>query len=443
MFQKFEIMDWVATLRSLAEKNRHMLITFVDQFMVSGANFLIGIVAFHLLGLDGFGQFILILMLVTLASPYQESLLSIPMMTVVGKANRRSENYYSAIIAWGIILAAFYGLVVVSTLAVIFMLSGDVLSGHIALSSFLAVVGMNINQTMRKVFFARHQANLALLIDSLRFGSYFIGLLGLYLFVGKPQSSDVLYMIALSAFISILPFIKKMMQARRTKKLMLQVIRRHWPIGSWYILMTIVSMGQDTFIWIIMKIMIGDQAVGGLRFGQILLGVTHFIMMAMENFVPKFAAVKYKEGGIRALKHYLVQQFWLFGFVTGSLILLIAIPAEFWLHYIFSPETVQYSGVLRLYALSYAFVFTRELWNVYLRTIEKTRYSFNAYVLSTIVSLIIVYPAIKYFGIQGGAAVFTIASLISMVYTLYKVFHFYDLETTKLPLRTPSKSLGL
>ncbi len=117
--------------------------------------------------------------------------------------------------------------------------------------------------------------------------------------------------------------------------------------------------------------------------------------------------------------------------MTGSLILIIAIPAEFWLHHIFGAQYVQYSGVLRLYALSYAFIFMRELWNVYLRTIEKTRSSFQAYALSSAVSLMIVYPAIKYYGVQGGAAVFTFASFISMSYTLYAVWRFYHVETSQ------------
>ena len=154
--------------------------------MVSGANFVIGIIAARLLGITDFGQFTLILMLVTLASIYQESLLSIPMMTIVGKAYKRSENYFSAVASWGIVLAIFYGLVVSATLSVVFMLHGDPISYQTLIPSFFATVGMNINQNLRRIMYVRHRASQALILDSLRFGIFFIGFWG-YIYLSKIQ----------------------------------------------------------------------------------------------------------------------------------------------------------------------------------------------------------------------------------------------------------------
>ncbi|WP_457825361.1 hypothetical protein, partial [Staphylococcus aureus] len=86
--------------------------------------------------------------------------------------------------------------------------------------------------------------------------------------------------------------------------------------------------------------------------GQYLLGITHFLTMAMENFVPTGAARAFKSGGKPSLVKYLTTQMLLFGSVIGALILMIAVFAAWSLSTAFGPAYAEYAPVLRIYALS-------------------------------------------------------------------------------------------
>ena len=110
--------------------------------------------------------------------------------------------------------------------------------------------------------------------------------------------------------------------------------------------MVIVSMGQEQVVPLIMGATLGDEAVGGLRAGQYLLGITHFLMMAMENFIPRQASEHFTAGGHKALRNYLMRQTVLIGSATLALILALAIPAEFWMGRVFGADEAASMGLV-------------------------------------------------------------------------------------------------
>ena len=61
---------------------------------------------------------------------------------------------------------------------------------------------------------------------------------------------------------------------------------------GWLLPMTAVTFAQEQAVTLSLGFFLSDEAVGGLRAGQYLLGATHFIMMALENFLPTNAARK-------------------------------------------------------------------------------------------------------------------------------------------------------
>jgi O-antigen/teichoic acid export membrane protein len=205
--------------------------------------------------------------------------------------------------------------------------------------------------------------------------------------------------------------------------------------------MVLVATGQEQIIWIGVATGLGDTAVGALRAGQYLLGITHFVLMAVENFLPRQAAVEYRQGGVAALKTYLVRQTMLLGTVTGLLILTVAVPARFWLTTVFGPEFGDYAPLLWVYSLTYAVIFLRSIWVFYLRTIEDTRSVFRSFLVSSVTAVICAWPAIAAFGIAGAASVVLAAHVVCMIAVLTAVRrHLRAADLAPHPAAAPARA---
>ena len=406
-------------------ENRSMVWSLADQFLVSAGNFALGIIAARLLGVSEFGQFTLILMLAALAGVFVEYIICAPMMTLAGRRNRRSDSYFGSVALLGLLLGMLGGVAVAAVLAGIFTYRDGTVSALLLAATFVATFGQIAHGAARRVLFARRRNLAGLSIDVARFVLLGAVVLALYLTGTTLSAETFLLMLGATALAAALPSLAQILSVRLSRRLLVHVFARHWPIARWLVLMVVVSIGQEQIVWVIVSVSLGDAAVGGLRAGQYLLGITHFIMLALENFIPRNASDAYRTGQAAGLKRFLTRQTLLLGLPTFALLLFVAIPARFWLGTLFGPDYVAYAPILWVWAAAYAVIFVREMWVYYLRTIEQTRGTFSAFALSSAVSVALIYPAILAFGVIGAAIVVLIAHIVSMAYVLALVARHY------------------
>lgn len=405
----------------MARGGSTMLWSFIDQFMVSGCNFLIGIAAARYLGIAEFGKFTLVLMIVGFATVVQGTIISVPMVTLAGQRPGRSASYFAAVTLWGAGLSAGFALVTAAIVAGVHLARGDPSPTGLLLAVIALSIFFGLHDVVRRVLFARRRGGSAFMLDAMRFGLFGGAVLVLHVLGVQADATLVLAAMGASAAVAVLPFFVGLVRARLRLRLFQRVWHRHWMIGRWLVLMVLVATGQEQVIWIGVATGLGDTAVGALRAGQYLLGITHFILMAVENFLPRQAAVEYRRGGVVALKTYLVRQTMLLGVVTGLLILTVAVPARFWLTTVFGPEFGDYAPLLWVYSLTYAVIFLRSIWVFYLRTIEDTRSVFRSFLVSSVTAVICAWPAIATFGIAGAATVILAAHVVCMIAVLMAV----------------------
>lgn len=404
---------------------RQMAWSVSDQFMVSGLNFIIGILAAKILGVAGFGQFTLVMVLAALATVLHHDGLTAPTMTLVGGQSRRSKSYFAAVVFSGLWLSLLLALIVAALVAGVYGLREEPLPMRLVAAAFLITLFQTNHGCVRRLAFAQTRGLAAFLLDLSRFAMVAIGIVWLWLSGTEIDATGLLLLFALAALVSALPLNIEILRAPIRRKLLAQVWARHWPMSRWLVLMVIVSMGQEQIIYLIMGIMLGDEGVGGLRAGQHLLGVTHFLLMAMENFIPRQAAERFSQGGHEALRGYLTRQTFVIGSVTLGLVLALVIPARFWMGTVYGADYLPYVPVLVIYGLAYLAIFLRDLWVIYLRAIEQTQCIFRAFATSSLMAIVAAYPAMLYAGVIGAALVVMAAHMISMVYIGYEVRRFY------------------
>jgi len=381
--------------------NRDITYSVSNQVLVSGLNFAVGIVAARALGVTDFGLFALILLMVSFTANMEGHLITLPMMTLTGARKQRSASYFAAITVLGLATASASALFIAMFVIVLFLTRGDVADLNLILAAGLVAFSQNIQFTTRRVLFARSKMKQAVGLDLLRLGI-------MILFIAYLISNDIvvdvataLYVLAVSALVSALPFLRMTLRARVPRRLPMIVLRRHWPLASWMLLMMLVSIGQEQALWIFAGLHFGDDAIGGLRSAQYLLGTTHLLIYALENFMPRIAAQEMRLDDVSGLLKYLYGQTLFVGLASLSLIIPIGLFAGPLLKLFFGSEYVPYADHTRIFACVYAVTVIRMIWLYYLRVVERTRDVFISYVISSLVAVALVVPMTSWFGLYG------------------------------------------
>jgi O-antigen/teichoic acid export membrane protein len=397
-----------------------VIVSVADQFMVSAANFAIGILAARALGVAEFGRFAVILIIATLMQAFHNVILSMPMMTLAGQRSRRSAGYFSAVMAWNVVLSTIAGILAALIVIAMYGARDGALPWPLIGAAAVYTVANNLHYVLRRVLFVQNLGLRAFTLDAVRYACVGVGIIGVAR-LASPSAEGVLWVLGAAAFISFVAFAPFLPRGRISMRLMRAVIARHWPFARWLLPMTGLTLLHEQAIFVGVGVMLGDPAVGALRSGQYLLGVTHFLTMAMENFVPTGAARAFTAGGRVQLRHYLFRQMVLFGAIIGTLILLIAVFAQWWLTTAFGPAYTEFAPVLRVYAVSYCCIFVRDVWTHYFRAIERTDIILKAFAWSFVACLVLFYPALTVFGVVGAALIVLVAHAVSMIYLLLRV----------------------
>jgi O-antigen/teichoic acid export membrane protein len=146
---------------------------------------------------------------------------------------------------------------------------------------------------------------------------------------------------------------------------------------------------------------IGAVAVGAVRATQNLVGMSHIVMLGLENVVPAGAARRLSQSGKHVFLRYLIGMLIFSASIVGAIVVVASVGAEFWLELIYGEEYVGYSQLVLWWSAIYFIGFTAQQMSVGLRTIERTKMIFWANLLAATISVASIYPLITYFGLMG------------------------------------------
>ena len=395
-----------------------VLLALGDQVLVSGMTFAIGIGVARLLGITDFGKLAIVFILQMFAQSFQGCFVVAPMMALTGLRGRRTSNYFAAVMAWSAVLSVTAGAgVALAAWAIYAFRDGGVPAGFV-LAAGAYTVTQNLLYTVRRMLFAKRIGWQAFYMDAGRYLLFLAGMLVIWLQGYRIDVTAVLWALALSGLTGLVPLFLRLRGARLSRAMLTTVWSRHWPFSQWLALMLILTFGQDQAIALSLGATLSDAAIGGLRAGQYLIGVTHFIWVALENFVPGGASRAFASGGTEALQGYLRRTTRVLGVVVWGFILLVSLPAETSLELAFGAGYEQFAPILRLYGLTYAIAFFREVWVFYFYAIQRTDVIFRAFVLGFAVAMLAVFPAIKILGVTGAALTVLLANTASTAYIM-------------------------
>jgi len=376
-------------------------LTILDQALVSGSNFITGIILVRGLGLIEFGRFTIAYAILLLANSVQLSFISSPMITLGSLCATTAERRH--------FVRGIYGVQIIfctmaSVLAVLGVAVYVSFRHHAGAMEFLwpfasAVVAFLMQDWLRRYYFTVGKAAASLWNDAISYLGQVV-ILCLLWWPHRLTLNTALWSVAITSGVAfVLGALLEKLGCTREET------RRSWhhahaisiDLGIANQLQWLVYQGA----MLIGAGVVGPQAAGGVRATQNIVGPVNVAYQAMENIVPVRAAEEMKRGGIQRVSAFLFR-FGSIGFAV--LLVFFSVTALFsrqFLSFFYGRQLHAYAAVLDLQMLYFLLTWPIRQVTFLFRTIRHTRPILIGSVVAAVVSLAAVYPAVRGFGATG------------------------------------------
>jgi len=217
------------------KKDKNKLLVILDQVIISGGNFALGLVLIRTLGLADYGVYAVLWMGVLFALSLHQAFITKPLMTLaIDKTKEVQQNYFNQLwwiqlIVGGVVITAITGI----TQACLLMDITTVWLVYLPLMTVLSIVYL-LQDFVKKTFFIKKNYQQPLFMDSLIYGLLFLGLGGLS-WLGLNQLLLSLYVLLGSYFIGLLLFSKDLFKKynRFASDNWQTTLKTHYHFSSW------------------------------------------------------------------------------------------------------------------------------------------------------------------------------------------------------------------
>lgn len=393
-------------------------LALIDQALVSGVNFLTGILLARFLGIEEFGRFTLVWMLVLLVNMIQLSLVLQPMMSLGPKqAEEDMAEYFGAVSVHQLILCLGFALLTLLAGVGCQMFFPQWQVAPLTMPMLAVIIAFQAQEFIRRYFFTRRRMLAAFLNDLISYGGQVLLLIGCFL-AFKGKTDTVLWIIALTSAIATFAGFLQMEQLKWRKAATRQIAEKHWHFSKWLGAGSFMQWIGGQFFVMVSAAFFSAVAAGAIAAARNILGLTLVLFAAMENFISVRASVAFREGGWPALKSYILKVSLYGGLANGLICLLAAALAPFWMKTLFGPAYVDYSYLVYWFAATHLVMFFIRPLTSLLRTVEYTRPVAFASFLPMAFSLAASIPLIKTLGLTGAMLVMLMTQALMLLFLL-------------------------
>jgi O-antigen/teichoic acid export membrane protein len=372
-----------------------------DQAVVSATNFLTNVMLARFMGLREFGIFVLAWMSVLFVNSLQAALIIAPMMSIGPKQEEKDRpSYFGAVVFQELVLVSLCFILVFVSLKTSsgFFRHADL--GHLALPLAVSAFAYQMQDFVRRYFFATRQSRRALADDAL---SYLTQLPILFLLhrEGHLNSATALWVMAGTSIVGMVAGWFWVERIEFDWMWIKAVLRRHWRVSRWLTGSSLLIWTSSNVFVIAAPVYYGAAAAGVLKASQNLMGPANVWFLGLENVVPAETARRLHGGGVHSMLAYTRSILLKWGGVTLLFALAMAMAPGFWLRLAYGPQMAQYGYILRLYALFYVILFTGGPLRAGLLALEFTGPVFWSYLAMTGFAIAFAFPLARWLGLSG------------------------------------------
>lgn len=388
-------------MRELVPPSHSHLWSLGDQALVSGSNFIIGVLLARVMGLEAFGAYVVAQAYLLYANTFQASLVVSPMMTAVpaetdsALQQRLTRGFFGYTL-----LVLCVTLVGVQSLAWLLGLWSEHLGlEHLALPLALAMVGFQLQDWLRRALYVKTANRAVFFSDLFAYG----GQLAMLAWLGHAGdlTPDTALLALAFAFCCSALATAVIHGIRPDFVAAVAVIRQYWGASRDFLATWQLQWLGSQGVVLLGAGMIGQQAAGAIRAAQNLLGPINVAFQWMDNVIPVRAALHLRDAGRHALIAYL-GRIGLAGGVALGLFILLLLPTDEWLMvFLYGEEYRPFAILVVLQALYYLFGHGYRMAAYYHRTVGETRLLAHASFWWALVSVALALLTVRELGERG------------------------------------------
>ncbi len=382
----------------------------LDQALVSGSNFLVGLLLVRYLGMEQYGRYVLAWMLVQFALSVQSALVVAPMLSLAPTLeSERRKAYYDAtlVLQAGLLVVLAAGLGVAWLLPAAWLpawLDGETLP--VLGACLLLVLAQDY---LRRALFSRHAARRAFVLDMLAYGLQLPLLL--WVLQGEASPTRALLVIALAMLLALLPGGYWVRPRWPAADVLGETARRHWRSSRWLLGSALLQWLSANYFLLVAGVLLGPVMVGAIRAAQNLLGLTHILFQGLENVVPGQASARLAQDGPEALVGYIGRTALVLLLVTGAVAGAAALCAEPLLGFVYGEVSATAIAALGWFVPFYMLAALVLPLRAGLRSLERTRAIFFAQLGCALFALALAHPVVARWQLDGVMAGMVFSSL--------------------------------
>lgn len=407
-------------LKNIIISNENKLITLSDQGLVSGINFVIGILLARWIGLENYGIYALVWMAILFVSSVHQSAFISSLFALLPKKENANE-FISQLMALQIafsvgvcILLSIVGL----SLADISESLTKVTESTILITSTIAGVFV-LNDFLRRVGFAKSKSKTVLKMDLLGYGLQPILLLSINQF-GSLGVQETLLALLISYGASSLFGIMQL-SCYPVFKNMTTTSLEIWNYSRFLIGTSLLQWLSGNFFLITAAGVLGPVALGAIRIAQNVMGVMHVLLLTLENIVPLKAAETFHQKGSSETVKYVFKIFIQAAIPFVGLLVPIALFRVEILELIYGNSYVDYAFVLLTFCGIYVLIFIGTQLRFLIRTFERNNLIFYSYVATSILGLTTANFFVTKFQINGVLLGIALTQIIMVSFYLFSL----------------------
>jgi O-antigen/teichoic acid export membrane protein len=343
--------------------------------LVSGFNFVIGVLLARQLGLAAFGSYVIAQTYMQYAGGVQSALVAIPMMSAVPLERDPAAQHtmLRGFFAYAVVVLLLTSAGVTAVAWLVGRWSPALALGRgTELWPFCAaMVSRSIQGWPRRALFACTADHAVFFSDLVAYGGQWCvliflasrGMLTLGVALWVMAGSFAISAAATGAAVKVSPDFRAVPG----------MIRRHGPPGRDYLVSAQLQWLGTAGVIMVGTGFIGTQAAAAIRATQNLLGPFNVLFQWMENVIPVRAALRLREGGREQLAVYLNRLSWI-GFVAIGLFAGLLPTVDGWLlETIYGAAYRPFAVLVVLQALYYLFGHLYRMQTYYSRSLGRAR----------------------------------------------------------------------
>lgn len=376
------------SLSNLINRYRHANWALVDQAVVSGSNFVTGVLLARFLGPEAFGLFVLLQSVLLYVNSFQGALIFQPMMSAAPQLGETERvPYLQGVFA--LQLALSFGLasicLVLALLAYAFFHSIAGVDVAIAFPVVAAMLAFQLQDWQRRYYFVREKPRASFFNDLISYGSQ-VMLLALASINDDLNVANAFWIIAATSLTAFtIGFSQDHQQPVFSHAR--AVLRDGWRTGRDYLAAWQFQWLGSQGLFMLGAGVVGTQAVGAVRATQNIVGPINILFLAMDNMVTVSAARCYGSSGLEGLSRYLWRITWLGTALLVPLLLILALFSRPIMQLLYGDQYLTFVSLVYWQA-GYVFIqfYLRQTF-FFLRTVRATGIILRAGMTMAIVSV--------------------------------------------------------